>query len=59
MRRLEEQREEREAEQKQQGSGDQSGDQVDRHVAGAEQDPASLDQLLLDQVVPCQLGKRR
>ena len=57
--RLEEQGKEGEAEEEEESSGHESGQQVDRHIAGGEENSASLNQLLLDEVISCQLGKRR
>ena len=57
--RLEEEGKEGKSEKEEQGSGHESGQQVDRHVAGGEENPASLHHLLLDEVISCQLGKRR
>ena len=57
--RLEEQGKEGEAEEEEESSGHESGQQVDRHIPGGEENSASLNQLLLDEVVSCQLSKRR
>ena len=57
--RLEEEGKEGKSEKEEEGSCYESGQQVDRHVAGGEENPASLHHLLLDEVISCQLGKRR
>ena len=57
--RLEEESKEGKSEKEEEGSSYESGQQVDRHVARGEEDPARLHHLLLDEVISCQLGKRR
>ena len=57
--RLEQQGKERKSEEEEQSSSDESGQEVDRHIIRGEENSPSLHHLLLDEVISCQLGKRR